>query len=167
MKVYSQLCQNFNFFPWSFTPPELFIRFLCLLKGKFSYHFFHNSKIINLASIMNWIIRFLLNGLAVVLTAYLLPGVSVEDYGTALIVALILSIANVIIKPILVILTIPITILTLGLFLLVINAIIILLADYLVVAFYVDGFWWALLFSLILSIFNSLFDDLTDKKKKE
>lgn len=116
---------------------------------------------------MNWIIRFLLNGLAVVLTAYLLPGVSVEDYGTALIVALILSVANVIIKPILVILTIPITILTLGLFLLVINAIIILLADYLVVAFYVDGFWWALLFSLILSIFNSLFDDLTDKKKKE
>jgi putative membrane protein len=49
----------------------------------------------------------------------------------------------------------------------VINAIIILLADYLVVAFVVDGFWWALLFSLILSIFNSLFDDLTDKKKKE
>lgn len=115
---------------------------------------------------MNWIIRFLLNGLAVVLTAYLLPGVSVEDYGTALIVALILSIANVVIKPILVILTIPITIITLGLFLLVINAIIILLADYLVVAFVVDGFWWALLFSLILSIFNSLFDDLTDKKKE-
>ena len=116
---------------------------------------------------MNWIIRFLLNGLAVVLTAYLLPDVTVEDYGTALIVALILSIANVLIKPILVILTIPITIITLGLFLLVINAAIILLADYLVTGFEVGGFWWALLFSLILSIFNSLFDDLTDSKKKE
>jgi putative membrane protein len=113
---------------------------------------------------MNWIIRFLLNGLAVVLTAYLLPHVDVSGYGTALIVALILSIANVIVKPILIVLTIPITILTLGLFLLVINALIILLVDYLVSGFYVDGFWWALLFSLIMSVFNSLFDDLSKDK---
>jgi putative membrane protein len=111
------------------------------------------------------IIRFLLNGLAVFLTAYLLPNVDVDGYGTALIVALVLSIANVIVKPILILFTIPITILTLGLFLLVINAIIILLADYLVDGFFVDGFWWALLFSLILSIFNSLFEDLTKDKK--
>ena len=114
---------------------------------------------------MSWIIRFLLNGLAIVLTAYLLPGVDVSDYGTALIVALILSIVNILVKPILVLLTIPITILTLGLFLLVINAAIILFADYMVDGFFVDGFWWALLFSLILSIFNSLFDDLTKDKK--
>jgi putative membrane protein len=114
---------------------------------------------------MNMIIRFLLNGLAVFLTAYLLPNVDVDGYGTALIVALVLSIANVIVKPILILFTIPITILTLGLFLLVINAIIILLADYLVDGFYVNGFWWALLFSLILSIFNSLFEDLTKDKK--
>lgn len=115
---------------------------------------------------MNFIIRFLLNGLAVVLTAYILPGVSVEDYGTALIVSLILSIANVIVKPILVLLTIPITIVTLGLFLLVINAAIILLVDSLVDDFGVDGFWWALLFSLILSVFNSIFDDISKDKKK-
>jgi putative membrane protein len=115
---------------------------------------------------MNWIIRFLLNGLAVFLAAYLLPNVDVDGYGTALLVALILSIANIIVKPILIILTIPITIVTLGLFLLVINAIIILLVDYLVNGFYVDGFWWALLFSLILSIFNSLFDDLTKDKRE-
>jgi putative membrane protein len=114
---------------------------------------------------MNWIIRFLLNGLAVVLTAWLLPGVSVDDYGTALIVALVLSIANIIVKPILILLTIPITVMTLGLFLLVINAIIILLADYLVDDFFVDGFWWALLFSLILSVFNSVFDDMVGNKK--
>lgn len=115
---------------------------------------------------MNWIIRLLLNGLAVVLTAYLLPGVEVSDYGTALIVALILAIINVIVKPILVILTIPITIVTLGLFLLVINAAIILFVDNLVGGFYVSNFWWALLFSLILSIFNSLFNDLAGKKKE-
>jgi putative membrane protein len=115
---------------------------------------------------MNFIIRFLLNGLAIVLTAYLLPGVDVDDYGTALIVALVLSIANVVVKPLLIVLTIPITIVTLGLFLLVINALIILLADYLVDGFTVGGFWWALLFSLILSIFNSMIDDMTKKKKE-
>src|SRR5688500_123089 len=116
---------------------------------------------------MNWIIRFLLNGLAVFLAAYLLPGVDVDGYGTALIVALILSIANIIVKPVLIILTIPITIITLGLFLLVINAIIILLADYLVNGFVVDGFWWALLFSLILSLFNSLFGDLSKDNRDD
>lgn len=116
---------------------------------------------------MNWIIRLLLNGLAVVLTAYLLPGVDVNDYGTALIVALILAIVNVVVKPVLVVLTIPITILTLGLFLLVINAAIILFVDNLVSGFVVRGFWWALLFSLILSIFNSLFNDLAGKKKDD
>lgn len=116
---------------------------------------------------MNWIIRLLLNGLAVVLTAYLLPGVDVNDYGTALIVALILAIVNVIVKPILVVLTIPITIITLGLFLLVINAAIILFVDNLVAGFVVRGFWWALLFSLILSIFNSLFNDLAGRKKED
>src|SRR5688500_2143574 len=116
---------------------------------------------------MNWIIRLLLNGLAVVLTAYLLPNVEVSDYGTALIVALILAIVDVLVKPILVILTIPITIVTLGLFLLVINADIILFVDNLVAGFEVQGFWWALLFSLILSIFNSLFNDQAGKRKDD
>jgi putative membrane protein len=114
---------------------------------------------------MSWIIRFLLNGLAILLTAYLLPDAEVEDYGTALIVALLLTISNIVVKPILIVLTIPITVITLGLFLLVINAFIILMVDYLVDGFTVGGFWWALLFSLILSIFNSLFDDLTKEKK--
>lgn len=115
---------------------------------------------------MNWIIRLLLNGLAVVLSAYILPGVEIAGgYGTALLVALILALVNVIVKPILVILTIPITILTLGLFLLVINAALILFVDNLVSGFTVDGFWWALLFSLILSIFNSLFNDLAGRRR--
>ncbi len=98
------------------------------------------------------------------LTAYLLPGVHVEHYGYALLVALLLAIVNAVIKPVLVILTIPITFVTLGLFLLVINALMILLVDWLVPGFEVDGFWWALGFSLILSLFNSLFNDLTKQK---
>lgn len=113
---------------------------------------------------MNGIVRFLLSGLAVLITAYLLPGVDVTHYGYALLVAAVLSLANVIVKPILIILTIPVTILTLGLFLLVINAFIILLVDFLVPGFHVDGFWWALAFSLILSIFNSLFNDFSKDK---
>lgn len=114
---------------------------------------------------MNGIVRFLLSGLAVLLTAYLLPGVHVDHYGYALLAALLISLANLIVKPILVILTIPITIVTLGLFLLVINAAIILLVESLVPGFAVDGFWWALAFSLILSVFNSMIADLTKSEK--
>ena len=114
---------------------------------------------------MNGIIRFLLSGVAVLLTAYLLPGVDVEHYGYALLAAVVISVANIIVKPILIILTIPITIFTLGLFLLVINALIILIVDYFVPGFAVDGFWWALAFSLILSIFNSMFSEFTKDKE--
>lgn len=114
---------------------------------------------------MNGIIRFLLSGLAVLLTAYLLPGVDVQHYGYALLVAAVLSLANVVVKPIFVVLTIPITVLTLGLFLLVINAVIILLVDYFVPGFNVDGFWWALAFSLILSIFNSMFAEMSKGRR--
>lgn len=115
---------------------------------------------------MNFIIRFLLNGLAVFLTAYLLDGVDVDGYGTALLVALLLSIANAVVKPVLIVLTIPITIVTLGAFLLVINALMILLVDYFVDDFIVKGFWWAMLASIILWLFNMIFDDLTKEKKR-
>ncbi|MCS6975170.1 MAG: phage holin family protein [Cyclobacteriaceae bacterium] len=106
------------------------------------------------------IIRFFLNGLAVLLSAYLLPGVEVEHYGYALLVAAILALINTFIKPVLIILTIPITLVTFGLFLLVINALMIQLADWLIDGFEVRNFWWALLFSLVVSLFNSLFSDL-------
>lgn len=115
---------------------------------------------------MNGIVRFLLSGLAVLLTAYLLPGVDVTHYGYALLVAVVISIADVLVKPILILFTIPITVITLGLFLLVINAIIILLVDALVPGFQVDGFWWALAFSLIMSVFNSMFSDLSKGKDR-
>ena len=112
---------------------------------------------------MYTVIRFLLNGLAVLLTAYLLPGVHVENYGYALLVALVLALANIFVKPLLVLLTIPVTVITFGLFLLVINALMILLVDYVVSGFDVDNFWWALLFSIILSVFNSLFRDISGR----
>lgn len=67
------------------------------------------------------------------------------------------------VKPLLIILTLPATILTLGLFLFVINAIIVLMADYLVTGFHVDGFWWAMLFSIIISIFNSVMESIINK----
>lgn len=95
-------------------------------------------------------------GLAVIITAYILPGIAVADFLTAVVIAALLALLNLTIKPILVLLTIPITIFTLGLFLLVINAVIVLIAAEIVPGFIVDGFWWAVLFSLILSLITSL-----------
>ena len=105
---------------------------------------------------MKLILRILLSALAVVILAKILPGIGVDSYITAIIVAVVLSLLNFIVKPILVILTLPITILTLGLFLLIINAIIILLADNLISGFEVTNIWWALLFSLLLSFLQSI-----------
>lgn len=116
---------------------------------------------------MNFFVRLILSALAVIIASYLLPGVEVDGFFAAIIIALVISLLNFIIKPILVVLTIPLTVLTLGLFLLVINAIIILLADSIVPGFYVDGFWWALIFSLVMSLTNSLLIELSggDKDK--
>lgn len=79
---------------------------------------------------------------------------------SALIVAAVLALLNAVLKPLLVILTIPVTVFTFGLFLLVINALIILTADWMLADFTVNGFWWALLFSIILSIITSIFEGL-------
>lgn len=114
---------------------------------------------------MKLILRILLSALAVILLANFLPNVSVDSYVTAIIVAVVLSLLNFLVKPILVILTLPVTIITFGLFLLIINALIILLADNLIDGFNVDGLWWALLFSLLLSFLQSiLFSLLKDDK---
>ncbi|MCD7972146.1 MAG: phage holin family protein [Candidatus Azobacteroides sp.] len=98
--------------------------------------------------------------MAVYFTAWLLPGISVKSYGSAIIVAIVLGILNVILKPVLQFISFPITILTLGLFLLVINAIIILIAGYIVTSFQVSSFWWALLFSIIVSIVTSILENI-------
>ena len=89
-----------------------------------------------------------------------------DGFFAAIIIAVVLSLLNFVVKPILVILTIPLTVVTLGLFLLVINALIILMADSIITGFYVDGFWWALLFSLVMSLTNALLIDLSGGKEK-
>ena len=106
---------------------------------------------------MRFLLKILLTAVIVVITAYILPGIHINDFLTAIIVAFILAILNGLVKPLLIIFTIPVTIITFGLFLFVIDAIIILMAGSFVSGFFVDGFWWALLFSLIMSLFSYLF----------
>lgn len=105
---------------------------------------------------MNLIIRILVTALLVLLIAHFMPGVSVASFGTSIIVAVVLALLNLFVKPILVLFTLPVTIVTLGLFLLVINAVVILLCDVIVGGFDVSSFWMALLFSIILSLFQSI-----------
>jgi len=112
---------------------------------------------------MNFILKIVLTAVAVLVIAHFLPGVSVVNFTSSVIVAVVLALLRVTIKPILIILTLPVTIITLGLFLLVINALIILLADNLIDGFHVTGFWIALLFSLILSIFESILYSFLDE----
>jgi putative membrane protein len=115
---------------------------------------------------MKFILRLVLSAIAVVLIAKLLPGVGLDNYTTALIVAAVLAILNVLVKPILVIFTLPITIVTFGLFLLIINAIIILLADKMIDGFSVASLWTAILFSILLSILQSILYGLLKEDKK-
>lgn len=100
--------------------------------------------------LVNWLAA----TLAIVITAYLLPAVEVAGFFAALVTALVLGVVNAFLRPLLIILTLPINILTLGLFTLVINATLIMLTSALVPGFYVPGFWWALLFSLVLMVVN-------------
>jgi putative membrane protein len=109
---------------------------------------------------MPFIPKLLITSVAILLAGYLLPGIHVDSFWTALLVALVLSFLNLFLKPLMVILTIPFTILSFGLFLLVINALIIMIAGSWVKGFVVDGFWWALIFSIILSLISSLLEKL-------
>jgi putative membrane protein len=113
---------------------------------------------------MNIILRIIISAVVAFGLSYILNGIYIDSFLTALVLAVVLAILNAFIKPILIILTFPLTIFTFGLFLFVINACIILLAGKFVKGFRVDGFWWALLFSLLLSLLTSL---LYRKDKKE
>ena len=113
---------------------------------------------------MNFIIRLLITAAVAYGLSMILSGVHIPDFKDALIFVIVLALLNVFVKPILVILTLPISIVTLGLFLFVINALIILLADKFMDGITVDGFWWALIFSLILSVVSSFAQSLLDKK---
>jgi len=109
---------------------------------------------------MRVIAKIFASSIAIVIAAFLLPGIEIKDFLTAIIVAIVLAILNSVVKPLFIILTIPVTIFTLGLFLFAINAFIILIADYLVGGFQVDGFWWALLFSIVMTVIMSIFNAL-------
>lgn len=105
---------------------------------------------------MKLLLRILITAGLVLLIANFMPGVHVASFTTAIIVAIVLGLLNIFIKPIMVILTLPVTIITLGLFLLVINALIIILCTKIVGGFSVDSFWIALFFSIILSVLQSI-----------
>ena len=109
---------------------------------------------------MKLVLRILVSSLAVFFSASLLPGVYLAGYPVAILVAVVLGLLNSFVKPFLVILTIPVTLFTFGLFLLVINAFMILLTDYFLEDFSVDGFWTALFFSIIVTVVTSLLEKL-------
>jgi len=104
---------------------------------------------------MNFFFKIVLFALAVSVLSNTLPGISVEDYVSSIIVAVVISVLNIFVRPLLIFFTLPVTIITLGLFLFVINACIVLLADKLVDGFEVTGFFTALLFSVLLSVFRA------------
>lgn len=115
---------------------------------------------------MKLIVKFILSAIAVVIISKLLPGVEVVDYLTALIVAVVLAVLNLFVRPLLVLLTLPATILTLGLFLLVINGLIILLAGHLINGFQVSSIWTAILFSILLTILQSIFHSVLQEDRR-
>lgn len=136
-------------------------KFEIILRSKFYYPFldycnrFTQSRkwyTYSMQVLISWVV----SALVILAISYLLPGIHVANFLTALVVALVLGILNAIIKPILFVLTLPITILTLGLFTFILNAVIVLLTSYLVPGFAVDGFLWAFIFSIVLSLANSI-----------
>lgn len=116
---------------------------------------------------MKFLLKLLVSSLAVFFGAYILHGVYLDGFPTAILVALLIGFLNAFLKPILIILTIPITLITFGLFLLVINAVIIMLADYALTGFSVDSFTTALLYSIIVSIITWVLEAIANPKSKE
>jgi putative membrane protein len=115
---------------------------------------------------MKTFFKILLTAVAVIVLATILPGIIVDGYVSAIIVATVIAILNMVVRPILIFFTLPATLVTFGLFIFVINAIIILIADKLVDGFAVSGFFAALLFSILLSIFRSVLFSLLKEGKK-
>ncbi|HOB90194.1 MAG TPA: phage holin family protein [Candidatus Colwellbacteria bacterium] len=110
---------------------------------------------------INWVI----SAVAIIIAAYVLPGVNVDGFLAVLVLAVVLGAINAFIKPIILFLTFPINIVTLGLFTLVINAALVILASYIVPGFSVASFWWAMLFSIVLSFVTTVFSSFgTDNK---
>lgn len=116
-------------------------------------------------SFKNWIIKVSLAGLAILLATEILGGVHIDDYRLSWIIAVLLSILNAFVRPLLVILTLPVTIFSLGLFLLVINGGIIILIDSILDGFQVDSLGWAIILSILISLFTYILEQLVREKK--
>jgi putative membrane protein len=118
---------------------------------------------------MNFLLRILITAVVAFALSSVLPGIHIDTFWTAIVLSLVLAVLNFLLKPLLIILTLPITILTFGLFLFIINAIIVWLARDFVHGFRVDGFRYALLFSLLLSLLTSLLykDRDRDEERRE
>ena len=101
-----------------------------------------------------WLLKWLISSLAIMLIGWLIPGVGIASWWTALWLVVLLGLINITLKPLLIVLTLPINLLTLGLFTFVINAVLIMFASSIVKGFSISGFLTALVFSLILSLFN-------------
>ena len=114
---------------------------------------------------MGLIIRILVTAILATLIANFVGGIAVDSFGTSIVVAFVLGLLNLFVKPILVLFTLPVTLLTFGLFLLVINAVIVMLCHELVNGFSVANFWYALLFSILLSIGQTLVFSFSGERK--
>ncbi|PRY96253.1 putative membrane protein [Jezberella montanilacus] len=107
------------------------------------------------------LLLWILNAVALLIVAYLLPGIVVTGFGSALIAAVVLGLLNVLVKPVLILLTLPVTIVTLGLFLFVINALVFWFVGSILSGFRVEGFWWAVIGAILYSVISSLLQSLT------
>ena len=118
---------------------------------------------------MKFLLKFLITTVNVFVLAYILPGIDIvnNNFYTAIVVAFVLALLDAFIKPLLILLTLPATILTLGLFLFVINACIILIDAHFVHGFKVDSFWYAMLFSILLSFLNSFVHKRAFKEREQ
>ncbi len=116
---------------------------------------------------MNFLIRLIISTLAVLVTSYILPGVEVDSFANAIVVSIVLGCLNVLVKPLMILVALPAVVFTFGIFLIVINTLIILLADHLIAGFTVDGFWWAFLFSIVMWLVTSILNMIKQRDEKE
>jgi putative membrane protein len=112
---------------------------------------------------MTLLLVWILNAVALLVVAYVLPGIVVASFGSAMLAALVLGLINMLVKPVLILLTLPITIVTLGLFLLVLNALMFWFAGSILKGFQVNGFWWAVGGAILYSLISGFLSNLINK----
>ena len=128
---------------------------------KIVHHGFYNKGELDLKLLLSWV----LNAVALMVVAYLLPGVVVHGFLSALWAALILGLVNTVVKPVLLILTLPLTVLTLGLFYFILNGLMFYWVGSILDGFQVNGFWWAVLAALLYSLLVTLLSSILFQQK--